>query len=433
MHQTSRVLKRQPHIIRSQSSSNLNVTRGREKEGEEEEEEDQVRVKVHKKKKMKYFVPTVPEPFEMTVREETKRRERELARQYVGQSKLEDTNNLKNIEHFKAIEMPSHVKEKRYEKLVEKQEKKKKQTKEEIYLEIKNKIKPFSFVLREEKKSLKRSNSSPNLKCSNCNTDFRANPFPEHLFTDFAQEQKQERENYREIQKKLRQEFLLKNSSFPPRMGTDFIKKKLQENKELAKANKSGQKAVRRERTDLDRLYRQYRENMERKQTEQKDKMILPTEKAKLHLRESKIRQRPRSSESLKKRPRSASNYSNLEANSSIEKSYNLTTQLRIKLLEEKQLRSFSARNVSLREEAAREERARRRRINNPVWENIRNEQDNRQVEELTRARLEQEKIRMKNFKLEMEEMMRRVENQPTLFQKQSQVIALNLFDILFL
>ena len=65
--------------------------------------------------------------------------------------------------------------------------------------------------------------------------------------------------------------------------------------------------------------------------------------------------------------------------------------------------------------------------MNNPVWENIVSgsgeggQADNR-IEQLTRARLDRERIRMKNFKLEMEEMMRRVENQPTLFQKQSQV-----------
>ena len=94
-------------------------------------------------------------------------------------------------------------------------------------------------------------------------------------------------------------------------------------------------------------------------------------------------------------------------------------------MLEEKQLRSFSAKKTTDRVEAARSERARRRRVNNPVWENIKTEVDNRQIEELTRARLEQEKLRMKNYKLELEEMMRRVENQPTLFQKQSQVTSL--------
>ena len=52
-------------------------------------------------------------------------------------------------------------------------------------------------------------------------------------------------------------------------------------------------------------------------------------------------------------------------------------------------IRSFSARNILAQEEAAREERARRRRVNNPVWENIRSEgTDKRQIEELTKGRV---------------------------------------------
>ena len=333
----SRVLRRQPKIVKTLSSSNVSCIKTLsdeedEEDEEEKEEQDEATQRVLKKKEVKPFVPTVPQPFEMTVREDKKREERELANQFLQPSEAEKSKNIKIIEHFKAIEMPSHVKEKRYEKLVKKQEKK--QTKEEIYLEMKDKIKPFSFVLREEKKALKRSNSSPNLKCTNCKTEFQANPFPASLFTDFAQEQKQERENYREIQRKLRQEILLKNSAYPPRMGSEFIKKKLQENKELAaRANKTKPRGVRRERTDLDRLYREYRDNLEKKQTRQTDRMVVLTERAELHQRENKIKHRNQSRETAKKRPRSA------EGNLSVKSSYNLTTQLRLKLLEENQLR----------------------------------------------------------------------------------------------
>ena len=127
---------------------------------------------------------------------------------------------------------------------------------------------------------------------------------------------------------------MLKNSSYPPRMGSEFIKKKLQENKELARANKTKQRGVRRERTDLDRLYREYRDNLEKKQTRQTDKMVVLTEKAELHQREkNKMKHRNQPRETSKKRPRSA------EGNLSAEANYNLTTQLRLKLLEEKQLR----------------------------------------------------------------------------------------------
>ena len=70
-----------------------------------------------------------------------------------------------------------------------------------------------------------------------------------------------------------------------------------------------------------------------------------------------------------------------------------------------------------------REDRERRRRVNNPVWDNIATDANhNNNIRELTEKRKYAESMRMKNYKLELEEMMRRVENQPTLFQKQSQV-----------
>ena len=72
---------------------------------------------------------------------------------------------------------------------------------------------------------------------------------------------------------------------------------------------------------------------MEAKQTRQTDKIVVLTEKASLHQRENKIKHRNQSREKSEKRPRSA------EGNLSVKASYNLTTQLRLKLLEEKQLR----------------------------------------------------------------------------------------------
>ena len=62
--------------------------------------------------------------------------------------------------------------------------------------------------------------------------------------------------------------------------------------------------------------------------------------------------------------------------------------------------------------------------MNNPGWDNIRNVGGDKSdvITELTRRRIEEERWRMDNYKLELERMITRVENQPTLFQKQSQV-----------
>ena len=379
--------------------------------------------------------PTVPEPFEMTIREEEKLRERILALRLVD----DNSNNMQpgkqspsRFEHFKAIEMPSHVRENRYEKMIRRQEKRRLKAKEEASRELMKKIQPFSFVEREERKNiLRRSDSVPNMKTS-CNQKeniFQANPFPEHLFTDYAYEQQKEKENYREIQKKLRQELLLKKSYLPPRMEAEFLKKKMQENKGISKSKQTSQSFPRKvkkdgklAKCDLDRLYREYKENLERK-TLQRD-LSMDIERAKLHERgvSRKPKQRPMSADSVRRRQPFSQFDLHHSNEGDLEKCFNLTTQMRMKLIERRQMKKAERDILVEREDRRREERARRRRLNNPVWDNIRHDLDTRSLEELTQRRLEEERIREKNYKLELEQMMRRVENQPTLFQKQSQV-----------
>ena len=404
----------------SQSSSNLNSNRFKTDFLKTESHKKENRKTLNKHSpEAKVYVPTIPEPFEMTIREDNKRKERLLAIQtgLLANTNGQDEKSTTANEHFRAIEMPSHVLEKRYEKIIKKQEMKRKKAKEEAQLETQKKIKPFRFAEREEqKKYLKRSDSVPNLKM-NCTKDFQANPFPEHLFTDFAYEQQKERENYREIQKKLRQEMLLKNSNFPPRMAADF-KKKLHENKGLSKQNQNIPKKVRRGKTDLDRLYREYKENLERKNFEKE--MFVGYEKTKVN-EKRKERKRPQSADSGKKHFFPASFDRKYEYDD-MEKSYNLATLLRLKLLEEKKQLNESAKVKHEKEERAREERFRMRRMNNPVWDNMHTGADRENLQEMTKRRLEEEKIRMENYKIELEKMMRRVESQPTLFQKQSQV-----------
>ena len=59
-------------------------------------DEDKVNLKIEKKK-TRYFVPTVPEPFQMTVREEGKRRERQLAKQFLNQGKFSNSKSTYDV------------------------------------------------------------------------------------------------------------------------------------------------------------------------------------------------------------------------------------------------------------------------------------------------------------------------------------------------
>ena len=422
------MLQRQGKVTTSQSWSNLhNTSRNKTKQDQLDcQNNNNIENEKIKPTTPKKFVSTVPQPFEMTIREDKKRQEKfqmyEIARS-VDQKDLEDSklNKHNKHQHFKAIAMPKHVHEKRYEKLLKQQEQRRNKAKEEALKEIQNIFKPFSFIEREELKSkLRRSDSVPNLKCQERN-NFEAHPFPEHLFTDFAYEQQKEKENYREIQKKLRQEILLKSSKYPPRMSADFLKKKMVENK--SSSNKQGRsfpKKAKRDKTNLDRLYREYKENLERRKLDQE--MSVAIEKATLHERYSKRHnKRPHSADSARSRMKQFNeDHDPLQG-------YNLTAKLRLKILEDDQEKRAKLKYYSEREAQVREDRERRRRVNNPVWDNIKTDANHNNIRELTEKRKYAESMRMKNYKLELEEMMRRVENQPTLFQKQSQVSSFQL------
>merc|ERR1719495_1697443 len=108
----------------------------------------------------KKFVTTVPEPFAMTIREDNRRKE--ILNSKITEEKMTDVIEDKRFDHFKAIEMPKHVLEKRYEKIIKKQEKRKLKAKEEALEDLKSLFKPFSFVEREElKNKMRRSDSVP--------------------------------------------------------------------------------------------------------------------------------------------------------------------------------------------------------------------------------------------------------------------------------
>ena len=364
--------------------------------------------------------PTKTKPFEMTRREEQKRKENKLASEYLTRDV--DATVDQKIKQFKAIEMPSHVKEKRYEKIVRNQEEKKQKAKVEALKAIQTKMKPFSFIEREQKKyQIKRSISSPNLTMKSTKPDFEATPYPEHIFTNFASERRIEKENYRCIQKKLRQEMLLKKSHFPPRMESEFIKKKLQENKNSTQIQSQEKKIARREKTDLDRLYREYKAKIELKEENREH-----DENVKKRIEKKKPR--PSSADGAYHRRFYAITMGTEKDQVGLESSYNLTTQLRMKLLDENRHKQMKREFEKDKLEKERDDRLRRRKLNNPVWENIKTEKMNRDPEQMKDEKIQEDKIRSKDYKLELIEMMARVENQPTLFQKQSQVKQFSFF-----
>ncbi|XP_023336377.1 trichohyalin [Eurytemora carolleeae] len=272
----------------------------------------------------KKFKSTVPQPFQMTLREEMKRSEREAAMKLLQETMEQQVEEPVPVPTFKPVQVPKHTKVNLLGKIEREKEKRREQKKIESTQKLLA-TKPFSFMTRDETRKLGNQ--------------------------------------------------------------TDLYKLCLRTNQNMQS---------KRERTDLDRLYREYMENKEKKRRLGEE--ALKAEKMKLHDRKSSRSGSRGSSEEIKlRRPLSASI---LQERRNYEKNFNMATNLRMRLLQENKSRVEEERRREEKKEEERRERDRRRRMNNPVWDNIR------------------------EFKEEMEEMMRRVENQPTLFQKQGQVQA---------
>merc|ERR1712062_860246 len=82
MGKTKRILRRQPNVAKSQSSSNPNSNRLK-KDFETESLGKENKIPTIRRSPppapAKKFIPTIPEPFEMTIREENKRKEKLLS------------------------------------------------------------------------------------------------------------------------------------------------------------------------------------------------------------------------------------------------------------------------------------------------------------------------------------------------------------------
>lgn len=76
---------------------------------------------------------------------------------------------------------------------------------------------------------MRRSQSTSDLYVSS--KRIRPKPFPAHIFTNFAREKMREEENYRKMQKELRNKELLRKSKLPPRMrNSEEIERTLRKN-----------------------------------------------------------------------------------------------------------------------------------------------------------------------------------------------------------
>ncbi|CAK6435116.1 unnamed protein product [Pipistrellus nathusii] len=173
------------------------------------------------RKKSKEWVPkiTIPEPFQMMIREEKKKEENmkykpdiEMAEKLL--KKQEDSECKKK---FRANPVPEFVFLPLYHERVKQNEERRRTMKEKNKEVLLASLKPFKFIAREEqKRAIREKQLRDFIKAKKKTNRFKARPIPRSTYGSTTNNRFTEEELFRNFKKQLRAQELSPNSSPPP-------------------------------------------------------------------------------------------------------------------------------------------------------------------------------------------------------------------------
>ncbi|KAM4771461.1 protein FAM161A [Rhinophrynus dorsalis] len=180
----------------------------------------QIRPKIKSKSKEWSHKITIPEPFQMTIRESKKR---EMNVKLKSEIELENILLKKKLEEeaecqkkFRAKPVPASVYLPLYHEIVERNEERRRFVKDKSKEILMASQKPFKFIEREERKKKVRKVHLMDLPNSLNNANhFKAKPVPKSIYGSTANERLKEEELYRGIRIQMRSQELLQSSSYP--------------------------------------------------------------------------------------------------------------------------------------------------------------------------------------------------------------------------
>lgn len=185
------------------------------------------------KKEHKHWSPkiTIPEPFQMTLRDDEKKQQKIKSRSemeienYTLRKQLEEEAECQKL--FRANPAPAHTYIPLMEEIMERNEERRKFIKartKEILLAMQ---KPFAFIEREEKKKEIQNMQIIDLASSVKKTKtFKAKPVPKYLHDQKIIDRIEEEELYRTIRMKVRAQEMLNSASLPQSMLNNAVLKR---------------------------------------------------------------------------------------------------------------------------------------------------------------------------------------------------------------
>ncbi|XP_065487620.1 protein FAM161A isoform X2 [Caloenas nicobarica] len=175
---------------------------------------------IRRKQKARSPKVTVPKPFQMTIREARKKEQNVKSK-----SQVEMENHLlkKQLEEeaecqkqFRANPVPAAVFLPLYHEIVQRNEERRRSVKERSKVKLLASQKPFKFIEREKQRNEMRKMQLRDLSAPEKKTKlFKAKPVPRCVYSPAVNDKLKEEELYREIRIRMRAEELLRNSSLP--------------------------------------------------------------------------------------------------------------------------------------------------------------------------------------------------------------------------
>ena len=229
---------------------------------------------------------TIPEPFNMSIREALKDSKKTKAQLELEYRRLEKQREeeAECEKKFKARPVPSHVYLPKFEEIMERNESRRHYVKQYCQDLLKSQVKPFNFEIREEEKKKQRAQSAPIKRPERPKSGFKAKPVPAHIFKADVDERLQEEEELRKIRIKMRSKELLREAALPPNMEA---REKLKEQERKEKARKAKQATKMRQRVksayknahivpDYDMLYREFQKELARRKSSREGTVVEP-------------------------------------------------------------------------------------------------------------------------------------------------------------
>ncbi|CAN9493104.1 unnamed protein product [Ophioblennius macclurei] len=215
---------------------------------------------------------TVPKPFQMTLREDERRKHGVKTRSEIEQENAELRRQLEELTEcqrkFRASPVPAHVHLPLYEELQERHEERRRTMRDREEQHLRTVQKPFSFLERErlkkEQKQLRRASSNQDKV-----KPFKAKPVPKAVYAAASGERMKEEQLYRSIKIQMRAQELLHSASMPPSMLARRLsdRKKTKDGDSAASGDDghSHRPQINKEVPDFDASYRRFQKHMEKR------------------------------------------------------------------------------------------------------------------------------------------------------------------------